>query len=78
MTFHQKTTVLEALTYLLEHWDTIFLRVRQDGKFRTLSLVEVSDQQQILRFVLERLKEWGDVNKAAVPAVQDTDGSGVV
>lgn len=57
---HDQATCLDALTWILQHWDTSFLRVKQDGKMRTLSLVEIEDQTVILKYVTERLREWGE------------------
>ena len=52
------TTVLEAMAWLLDRWDSIHLQVKQDGKLQLLPLTEVKDQRSVLRFVNGKLSDW--------------------
>ena len=52
---------LQLITYLYElvkNWPNTFVRVRQDGKWRSLPLTQVRDQKVVLRFLMERLQEY--------------------
>ena len=59
---YQEKTLLEALTFLIQNWDKIFIQTHQSGRLRTCSLVEVEDQKALLKFVTNWLETWGRVN----------------
>ena len=53
-----RETVIEWIGELTSKWETTYIRVRQDGKYRSLPLSQVEDQGAILTFVKEQLKEF--------------------
>ena len=47
----QEMTLREHLYVLVEQWDKIAIRVKQDGKWQSLFLSEIEDSQQILDWI---------------------------
>jgi len=46
-------TLKEHLIELIQGWDKILIRVKQDGKWQGLFLSEIKDGQQILDWIKE-------------------------
>lgn len=55
-------TVRAMLSALLEGWDRLAVRVRQDGKMRFLPLAEVKDQRLVYRIVMDLLRQAAQEN----------------
>ena len=53
-------TLKDHLKYLIENWEAIPIRVKQDGKWQGLFLSEIKDGQQILDWIKETKGRFWD------------------
>lgn len=58
----EQQIVYEMLSKLVEGWENVVVRIRQDGKLQFLPLSEVKDQRQLFKLVRDLLKQAAQRN----------------
>ena len=62
-----KATLKEFLEFVLKNWNQIAIRVFQDGRWQSLYLGEVKDDEEIWKWIQETWKEKRPVHIVMKP-----------